>query len=266
MGDVFFTQKCMRFLRAFIKTGTLIFVSHDTAAVTALCRRAIWLEKGQVLQEGSPKEVCERYLEAFYEAQQGKGTTTRLKANESPEATRFTRDQRLEFINASNLRNDLRLFAFDLDAAGFGEGGATITHVEFRDGQGNPLGWVVGGEEVRLQVSAACHQVMESPIIGFYIKDRLGQPLFGDNTYLSYMEAPLPCAPGQSLRATFVFEMPRLAAGDYTVAVAIADGVEREHVQHHWIHDALHFKSESSSVSAGVIGIPMKNVVLEREK
>ena len=263
VGDVFFTQKCMRFLRTFIKRATLVFVSHDTGAVTALCDKAIWLEKGQVLREGSPKEVCELYLEAFYEAQQGKGTTTRLKAIESRDAPRPARDQRLELINASNLRNDLRLFAFDLEAAGFGEGGATITRVEFLDQQGNPLGWVVGGEVVCLQVSAACHQVMESPIIGFYIKDRLGQPLFGDNTYLSYMNAPRACEAGQTLCASFVFEMPRLAAGDYTVAAAIADGAEREHVQHHWIHDALHFKSESTSVSAGVIGIRMQNILLE---
>lgn len=265
VGDAFFTQKCMRFLRTFMKTGTLVFVSHDTGAVKQLCTKAIWLEKGEVLQQGSPKEVCELYLEAFYEAQQGKGTTTRLKGVKKGDATPPLKDQRLDFINASNLRNDLQLFAFDLAADGFGEGGATITHVEFLDEQGNPLAWVVGGEVVRLQVSAGCHQDMESPIIGFYIKDRLGQPLFGDNTYISYMDAPQACQAGQSLCATFVFEMPRLTAGDYTVAVAIADGAEREHVQHHWIHDALHFKSESTSVSGGAIGIPMQNIRLERQ-
>jgi lipopolysaccharide transport system ATP-binding protein len=264
VGDVFFTQKCMRFLRSFIKTSTLVFVSHDMSAVTTLCNKAIWLEKGQVLQEGTPKEVCELYLEAFYEAQQGKGTTTRLKVDRNENSTRPLKDPRLDFINASNLRNDLRLFAFDLDAAAFGEGGATITHVAFLDGQGNSLAWVVGGEVVSLQVTAVCHQPMKSPIIGFCVKDRLGQPLFGDNTYISYMDEPQACEAGQSLCATFVFEMPRLTAGDYTVAVAIANGAAGEHVQHHWIHDALHFKAESTSVAAGVIGIPMHKIVLER--
>ena len=80
VGDAFFTQKCMRFLRSFMQTGTVLFVSHDTAAVQNLCTRAIWLERGEIVQEGSPKEVSEHYLEAFYEAQQGKGTTTKLKA------------------------------------------------------------------------------------------------------------------------------------------------------------------------------------------
>ena len=80
VGDAFFTQKCMRFLRNFMKTGTVLFVSHDTGSIKSLCNYALWLEKGQVLQEGTPKEVCELYLEAFYEAQQGKSSTTKLRA------------------------------------------------------------------------------------------------------------------------------------------------------------------------------------------
>ncbi|MGD9877853.1 ABC transporter ATP-binding protein, partial [Desulfococcus sp.] len=80
VGDAFFTQKCMRYLRKFMKTGTVLFVSHDTASVRNLCTHAIWLEKGNILQQGVPKDVCENYLEAFFEAQQGKSTTTRIKA------------------------------------------------------------------------------------------------------------------------------------------------------------------------------------------
>ena len=43
VGDGFFTQKCMRFLREFRENGTLLFVSHDTSAVLNLCDRALWL-------------------------------------------------------------------------------------------------------------------------------------------------------------------------------------------------------------------------------
>ena len=43
VGDVFFVQKCMRFLRKFQKQGTLFFVSHDTGAVINLCDRVLWL-------------------------------------------------------------------------------------------------------------------------------------------------------------------------------------------------------------------------------
>ena len=264
VGDAFFTQKCMRFLREFMKVGTVLFVSHDTGSVKNLCNKALWLEKGQVFQEGTPKEVCEVYLQAFYEAQQGKGngTSTHLKKLKNRDESRPLKDQRLEFINSSNLRNDLQLFAFDLDSAGFGEGGATIIAAQFLNAAGEPLNWIVGGEVVSLQIVAHCSQHLDSPIIGFSVKDRLGQVLFGDNTYLSYQDSQRACNADEDIQATFTFEMPRLAHGDYSITVAIANGTQSTHVQHHWIHDALHFKSESTSVSSGLIGIAMQAIEL----
>lgn len=264
VGDAFFTQKCMRFLRSFMKTGTVLFVSHDTGSIRSLCNKAVWLEKGRVLHHGSPKEVCERYLEAFYEAQQGKSTTTRLKA--PAPVSEPVKDQRLAFINASNLRNDLQLFAFDPDAPSFGQGRARITRVQFLDNQGHPLAWIVGGEEVCLKIEAIAHSTLESPIIGFHIKDKLGQALFGDNTYLSHLEHPVVSHEGDTLSAAFTFLMPRLASGEYCVSVAIANGTQHAHVQHHWVHDAIHFKSESTSVSAGLIGLPMSHIALTRSR
>ena len=73
VGDTFFTQKCMRFLRLFMKTGTILFVSHDTGSVRSLCNKAIWLDNGMLYMQGTPKDVSERYLEAYFEEQQGGG-------------------------------------------------------------------------------------------------------------------------------------------------------------------------------------------------
>jgi lipopolysaccharide transport system ATP-binding protein len=263
VGDAFFTQKCMRFLRTFMKTGTILFVSHDTASIKNLCNRAIWLEKGHIFKEGSPKEVCELYLQAFIEAQQGKGTSTTLKPMKKQGDLRLFKDQRLEFINASNLRNDLQVFKFDPEVTSFGKGGAQITSVEFLDQNGAPLSWIVGGEQVTLRIVAKVHEALEAPIVGFYVKDRLGQILFGDNTYLSYMDVPLSCEPGDELEATFSFFMPILLHGDYTVTVSIANGTQEVHTQHHWIHDALLFKSESTSIYTGLVGVPMQHIELE---
>ena len=103
VGDAFFTQKCMRFLRKFMKTGTILFVSHDTNSVKNLCNRAVWLERGQVLHEGEPKEVCERYLEAFYEVKQGQSSTTKLRRIKiNGDVIKPPKDKRLDFINTSN--------------------------------------------------------------------------------------------------------------------------------------------------------------------
>jgi lipopolysaccharide transport system ATP-binding protein len=263
VGDAFFTQKCMRFLRRFMQNGTILFVSHDMSSVKSLCSHAIWLEHGQVLKAGSPKEVCDAYLEAFYEAQQGKSTTTRLKSDARFNSASVTaRDQRLKFINQTQLRNDLQLFEFDPNASSFGTGDAQIVDVRFLDEDGRPLAWVVGGEEVILSVVASVHRPLSSPIVGFYVKDRLGQTLFGDNTYLSYVDSAIECGEGEELEARFQFQMPILPKGDYSVCVAIAEGTQEIHKQLHWIHDALVFKSVSSSASTGLIGIPMRHIEL----
>jgi lipopolysaccharide transport system ATP-binding protein len=261
VGDAFFTQKCMRFLRSFMKTGTVLFVSHDTASIRSLCNTALWLECGIVQENGSPKEVCENYLEAFYEAQQGKSTTTRIKVKDQPSAVSHL-DQRQAVLNASNLRNDIEIFNFNADAPSFGQGEAQITAVKFLDANSSPLSWIVGGEDVILRVEVTAHVLLESPIIGFFIKDKLGQTLFGDSSWLSYMDAPFAVVAGQILAAEFEFNMPRLATGEYSISVAVANGTQADHIQHHWVHDAIQFKSESSSVSGGIIGIPMKSIKL----
>ncbi|NTW37783.1 MAG: ABC transporter ATP-binding protein, partial [Syntrophobacteraceae bacterium] len=119
---------------------------------------------------------------------------------------------------------------------------------------------VVGGEEVRLQIQCCAHNDLFGPIIGFYCNDRLGQPLFGDNTFNFSCRQPLIVAQEQRFEATFDFFMPILPTGEYTFTVALAEGTQQDHVQHHWIHEALILKSHSSSVSTGLVGIPMHTV------
>jgi len=266
VGDAFFTQKCMRFLRQFRETGTILFVSHDTAAVKSLCRRALWLEKGQVQMNGSAREVSERYLEAFYESQQGQGTTTRMREHpELPPVPVVTerRDARAAWLNQSNLRNDIEIFEFDAGARSFGTRAASICAVELCDGGGAPLKWVVGGEAVLLTVAADVREAIDSPIVGFYVKDRLGQILFGENTYLTYHDAPLSVDAGTRVQARFGFIMPYLPKGEYAVCVAIAAGSNDSHTQLEWIHDAMILRSESSHVAGGLVGVPMQRIELE---
>lgn len=267
VGDAFFVQKCMRFLRRFMEHGTVLFVSHDTAAVLNLCERAIWLDKGKVAAEGAPKEVADAYLKAFFESNQGASDTTKRNEewHEEQRKRPVPRDMRQDIINASPHRNDLEIFAFDPHAEGFGKKGAMIEEVVLHDREGHPLTWVVGGEEVMLSIKARIHQEnpMLQPIMGFYIKDRLGQTLFGDNTFITYQRDPVSAMPGSILEASFTFRMPVLPQGDYSISTAIADGTQDNHVQHHWLHDALFFKSHSSSHSHGLVGIPMHQIELQ---
>lgn len=265
VGDAFFTQKCMRFLRKFRENGTIVFVSHDTASVINLCQRAIWLDKGKVQQIGTAKKVSESYLGAFFEAQQGASDLgEKVKDEWRKPDHRPVVDQRLKFINQSSLRNDIELFQFDVSGAAFGKGGGQITGVELADENGKPYSWIVGGEKVCLRIRADALYDIHSPIFGFYVKDRLGQALFGDNTFLTYACKPQMVFSGEKMEARFVFQMPILPTGEYAIAVALASGTQEEHVHHHWIHDALIFKSHSSSVTSGLVGIPMLEIGLDK--
>lgn len=264
VGDVFFVQKCMRFLRKFQTQGTLFFVSHDTGTVVNLCDRVLWLERGQLKEMGPAKEVCAHYLATLREApgQVVSETAQDKSASNTARAPAETTDQRLQFLNQTRFRNDLELFTFQRDVAGYGTGAIQIGDVYFQDQLGAILQWIVGGELVTLIIKATVLADLESPIIGFFVKDRLGQNLFGENTYLTHATAPYSTVAGQDLLARFTFRMPVLPVGDYSVDVAAASGTQQDHVIHCWRDDALIFKSHASSVHQGLIGIPMLHIEL----
>jgi lipopolysaccharide transport system ATP-binding protein len=264
VGDVLFAQKCMRFLRSFQSRGTIIFVSHDSGAVVNLCHCALWLQQGVARMIADAKTVSEAYLESFYEHLQGPSDSDRGQRDQHGVVVDTPVDQRLHVINQSSARNDIELFSFNPNGLSFGKGGAKITGVALLDDEGRLLSWVVGGEKVILHVRAEAQSHIEGAIVGFFVKDRLGQSLFGDNTFLTYRHTPHHMRPGEGIEVRFAFRMPILPAGDYSVCVALAEGTQENHVQHDWIHDAMQFRSHSSSVSTGLIGIPMRSIEMKR--
>ncbi len=63
VGDAEFQRKCMNRMSAAEAEGrTVIFVSHDLAALSRLCSRAIWLEAGRIRDEGPTASVVRDYL------------------------------------------------------------------------------------------------------------------------------------------------------------------------------------------------------------
>jgi lipopolysaccharide transport system ATP-binding protein len=232
VGDAFFVQKCMRFLRDFIKRGTILFVSHDTGAIVNLCHRALWLHKGEVMLDAAPKTVVESYLQHL--AEEAYGIAPRRPAAEARDAGQAPRS--------------------------FGKAGARITSVDLLDSAGSALHAVSGGETVTIRIRGDAVESLNSPIVGFSVKDRLGQVLFADNTVARHAVHPFTVTAGQRLEVRFTFVMPILAPGEYTVGVAIAEGTQAKHVQHHWIHEALVIRSVSTGVVNALMSIPMLDV------
>ncbi len=256
VGDALFTQKCFRFLNEFRKTGTLVVVSHDLRAINGLCEKVLWLDQGVPRAFGPVKEVCQDYLSALFG-----GAQCGAKGLGDGEGGDWV-DQRMPYLNTSNLRNDLKLFRFNPASSSFGRGGARITGVQMTDPSGKSYSWVVGGEPVILSIQTQASIALESPIIGFTVKDGLGQALFGDNTYVTYADNPVRVEAGGLLEACFHFRMPRLPIGQYSVAVAVAEGTQGAHEFQHWVHDALIFQSTRSSVGGELVGLPMQHISL----
>jgi lipopolysaccharide transport system ATP-binding protein len=263
VGDAAFTQKCMRFIRQFKEHGTILFVSHDASSIVNLCDRCLWLENGAVRQIGDTKEVCHSY-QAAIEGEKHTSADFKIGGLRRRSAVEMASeiDHRKEILDNSSAKTELKVFDFDPEAPWFGKRGASIINVAILSESGARLPVLEGGEIVKLQIIAEAHEAIELPILGFYICDKLGQHLFGDNTYITYMDKPRSVGPGEQLVATFTFRMPYLCRGEYSVCAAVAEGHQDSHIQHHWINDAVIFQVLSSHVPRGIMGIAMVGIDL----
>jgi len=62
VGDMAFAQKCLQRVDELTQSDrTILFVSHSMEAVRRFCTRCIWLDHGQVVMEGSSKEVTDAF-------------------------------------------------------------------------------------------------------------------------------------------------------------------------------------------------------------
>ncbi len=261
VGDAAFAQKCMRFIHKFKENGTLLFVAHDPNAVSALCERAIWMDKGQIRMDGPTKDVTFAYQAALRDELDGGGFT--IRGRQKTERKPVQQDVRHQAIAASDKRNVLEVFEFDKEGPQYGKGGGEVTHVRFVDENGKTLPVLQGGEEVTLEITCKAKVALSNPIVGFIVRDRLGINVFADNTHQACAGQEMSMAEGQSLTARFRFVMPYLPPMPYSVTAALADGTIDSYVQHHWLDEALIFTCTNGPRRSGIIGLPMHEVSMK---
>lgn len=264
VGDQSFRQKCDRFLQDYRQRGTLLFVSHDTGAVARLCDRAVWLDRGEVRAVGPAQEICDRYLMAPSRAARiGDRPRVRQRRGnwEQPAPPRLVADVRGKQHPA--LANRVEIIPFDPNAPWHGHGGAAIEDAGFYGLEGDRLSTLGGGDEVELRIACRAERAMTQPIVGFILRDRLGQNVLGDNTFLAYCDAAPSVAPGQAFTAVFRFQFPYLALGVFTVAPSIIEGTQEEHIHVHWMEEALILRVVSSHVRRAVAGVPMAEIQVD---
>lgn len=215
VGDAYFQHKSFDRIRAFRAQGTtLLIVSHDKAAIQAICDEAILLNAGRLAMQGEPEAVMDYYNAMIAE----KENSTVQQAT--------TADGRIQTTS--------------------GTGEATVSSIRLLDARGQPAEVVAVGSRATLQVTVQVHQPVDKLVFGYMIKDRLGQPIFGTNTYhLGQQHGPL--AAGQTLALDFDFEA-NLGEGSYSVATAIADSETHLTRNYEWRDLALVFQVMNLSV------------------
>jgi ABC-type glutathione transport system ATPase component len=65
VGDIAFQERCLERVAEEARRGlTVLFVSHDVAALSRLCDRIVWLDKGELVRDGDPEPTIAEYQEA----------------------------------------------------------------------------------------------------------------------------------------------------------------------------------------------------------
>ncbi len=190
VGDAYFQHKCFDRIRAFSDLGTsLLFVSHDAAAVKNLCNRALLLNRGKMEYLGSPEEALDLYNALL------SGSGTAGVALPAPEL--------LEQGTRS------------------GNGKLKIEAVTvFCNSKQSRI--VTAGDPIDIVVSLRVHQLVPPFCIGIAIRDRFGNALLGTNTRL--LKHPLVAAEiGQKIEARFHIPSLNIGEGHYSIAVAAHD-------------------------------------------
>lgn len=98
VGDAGFQKKCLGKLESSAKEGrTILFVSHNISATQHLCERAILLDSGKIVEDGSTDTILAHYLERF----QTNGNSRLLSQNvESRQGTGTARIVNVQFLSA----------------------------------------------------------------------------------------------------------------------------------------------------------------------
>ncbi len=212
VGDVFFQAKCYHKFEEFKKMGkTIVFVSHDLSIISKYCDRVFLLNKGNLLGEGSPKEMIDAYkrvLVGQYEVP-GEGGHGRLADRAEAENTDG------QTPGADGAPNA----CVNPDAQEYGTKQAEIVDYYVTDERGVRAMAILKGARFTLHMRVRFHDHVPAPIFALSIKNVLGIEITGTNTMIekAYLESG---EPGQVKDITFTQKMT-LQGGEYLLSLGV---------------------------------------------
>ena len=225
VGDTYFQHKSFDRIREFNKLGTtLLIVSHDKGAVQGICDRAILLNAGRLAMQGEPEAVMDYYNAMLAE-----------KGNQS-------------------VRQELTADGKIKTTSGTGE--ATISESVLVNDQHEVIEIVEVGQSVHIKVKVEINQDIPELVLGYMIKDRLGQPVFGTNTH-HLNQSSTQLKKGESIEFILSFST-NLGEGSYSVAIALHTADTHVNNNYEWRDRAIVFNviNISKEKFVGVAWLP----------
>lgn len=214
VGDSYFQHKCFKRIREFRKQGTsLLIVSHDSGAVQSLCDRAVLLENGALVKDGDPSEVMDLYNALIAERE---NSTVKVSRHASGRVQ---------------------------TASGSGE--AKVEDIALLNDSGEAVEFVDVGQPVTLRIRVVVSADIPRLVMGYMIKDRLGQPTFGTNTHYTKQALENICA-GQHIEFLVRFPM-NFGQGSYSVSTALVSTESHLVNNYEWRDLALVFNVSNMS-------------------
>src|SRR2546423_501856 len=231
VGDAVFQHRCLRRIKELHERGTtVLFVSHDAAAVRALCSRAILLNQGRVIADGAPANVLNHYQEIVME---------RARAFEAES----------EGLSESDLAL-AESFAPLSFTYRHGNRSAEIVVAELADAAHRRVEIVDTGTPVTMKISARFNADVDDPVIGFLIRNRHGISAFGTNTNEQQLEFG-PVHRGETLEVTFAFNC-WLGIDQYSISCAVHS---HDGEAYDWLDGVRFFRVTSLRLTEGIANL-----------
>jgi lipopolysaccharide transport system ATP-binding protein len=236
VGDIYFRQRCMRKVHELRARGvTILYVTHATSDVKAIGDRALWLDRGRVVELGEPGHVIAKYTAAMTEKD---SAYRRLRADAETVAPRGGAPAgAAAFEIVDSIPNiDHR----------HGDGRAEIVGIAVLDEDGRRLDMLEPCSTICVRISARAREALAMPIVGFMLRNQLGVDFAGTNTAREGRRLP-PLRAAEIVTVDFYLDLPELYAAAFSFSPAIADGVLEDYRMCDWIDNALALQMSRSA-------------------
>lgn len=226
VGDVFFQQKCFDFLESNLSHVTKLLVTHDLAMAAKLADRCLVMDHGNLVYDGDSIGGIQKFT-ALSLGERSVGIQAAVDAGD--------RERRGDQAEEGGLGGEVEVNttgASSPDLFRVESIAAELTDPATGDRQamfGSP--WpCVHGHDLRIRMSIVVGAAVDNPVLGYLVRDRVGNVVFGENSVGSEI-AVEPLRPG-SFSVEMIFRWPEVAPGEYTLTVGLGDGL---HSQFHQI-------------------------------